>query len=59
MEDPHLAARAMILRDAQGHRHLGVAMKFRDEPAQPRLTIPAFGEHTELVLGEISCQSLD
>lgn len=59
MEDPHLAARAMILRDAQGHRHLGVAMKFRDEPAQPRLTIPAFGEHTELVLGEISCQSSD
>jgi crotonobetainyl-CoA:carnitine CoA-transferase CaiB-like acyl-CoA transferase len=59
MEDRHLAARAMILRDAQSHRHLGVAIKFRDEPAQPRLTIPALGEHTDIVLGEISCQSKD
>ena len=57
MDDPHLAARNMILRDEHGHRHLGVAMKFADEPARPRLTIPTYGEHTEAVLGEISCRS--
>jgi crotonobetainyl-CoA:carnitine CoA-transferase CaiB-like acyl-CoA transferase len=57
MEDPQLVARQMILRDGHGHRHLGVAMKFHDEPAQPNLTIPAHGEHTAAVLGEISCPS--
>jgi crotonobetainyl-CoA:carnitine CoA-transferase CaiB-like acyl-CoA transferase len=57
MEDPQLVARQMILRDGHGHRHLGVAMKFHDEPAQPNLTIPAYGEHTAAVLGEISCPS--
>jgi len=57
MKDPQLVARQMILRDGHGHRHLGVAMKFHDEPAQPNLTIPAYGEHTAAVLGEISCPS--
>src|SRR5262249_26353322 len=50
MEDPQLAARDMILRDAHGHRHLGVAMKFTAEPGQPQLSIPACGEHTELLV---------
>jgi crotonobetainyl-CoA:carnitine CoA-transferase CaiB-like acyl-CoA transferase len=53
MEDPHLAARNMILRDADGHRHLGAPMKFHDEPAQPNFTIPACGEHTDAIFGEI------
>jgi len=53
MEDPQLQARGMILRDDNGYRHLGVPMKFTHEPAQPRLDIPAYGEHTEALLGEI------
>jgi crotonobetainyl-CoA:carnitine CoA-transferase CaiB-like acyl-CoA transferase len=53
MEDPQLAARHMILRDAHGLRHLGTPIKFHDEPAEPNLTIPAYGEHTDAVLGEI------
>lgn len=57
MDDPQLAARNMILRDAQSHRHLGVAMKFSAEPARPQLSIPNYGEHTDAVLGEISCRS--
>jgi crotonobetainyl-CoA:carnitine CoA-transferase CaiB-like acyl-CoA transferase len=57
MDDKHLAARHMILRDEQGHRHLGVPMKFHDEPAKPNLSITAYGEHTEAVLGEIACRS--
>jgi crotonobetainyl-CoA:carnitine CoA-transferase CaiB-like acyl-CoA transferase len=57
MDDPHLIERGMILRDARNQRHLGVAIKFQDEPAQPQLGVPAFGEHTDIVLGETSCPS--
>jgi crotonobetainyl-CoA:carnitine CoA-transferase CaiB-like acyl-CoA transferase len=53
LDDNHLAARNMILLDQQGHRHLGVPIRFHDEPATPDLTVPACGEHTEAVLGEI------
>lgn len=59
LEDPQLAARNMILRDANGVRHLGVPIRFRDEPAQPDLTVPAYGEHTATLLGEIACPSPD
>jgi crotonobetainyl-CoA:carnitine CoA-transferase CaiB-like acyl-CoA transferase len=53
LEDQHLLSRDMVLRDPQGHRHVGVPIKFHDEPAEPDLTIPAYGEHTAAVLGEI------
>ena len=53
MEDKQLAARNMILRDVHGQRHLGVPIRFRDEPAAPNLTIPGYGEHTRAVLGEM------
>lgn len=43
--DPHLAARGTILRDALGRRHIGSAIRFRHEPAQPNLTEPALGAH--------------
>ena len=53
MADKHLVARDMILRDEQGQRHLGVPIKFHNEPARPDLTIPAHGEHTNAILGDI------
>jgi crotonobetainyl-CoA:carnitine CoA-transferase CaiB-like acyl-CoA transferase len=56
MDDPHLIERGMILRDARNQPHLGVAIKFYDEPARPQLSVPAFGEHTAIVLREIPCQ---
>ncbi len=59
LDDPQLRSRRMILRDAHGHRHLGVPMKFTNEPAEPRLAIPGYGEHTRAILGEISCRSPD
>ena len=45
-EDPHTLARQMLLRDADGHRHIGVPIKYADEPAVPRLDIPGYGEHS-------------
>lgn len=57
LEDPQLAARNMLLLDAAGHRHLGIPIKFSDEPGTARLTVPAFGEHTAAVLAQVGRQS--
>jgi crotonobetainyl-CoA:carnitine CoA-transferase CaiB-like acyl-CoA transferase len=40
----------MRLRDTQGHEHIGTPVKFRDEPGEPRFSLPAVGEHTHEVL---------
>lgn len=54
LADPQLAARNMVLRDGHGQRHLGVPIKFADEPAMPRLAVPRYGEHTTGVLAPAS-----
>jgi crotonobetainyl-CoA:carnitine CoA-transferase CaiB-like acyl-CoA transferase len=51
--DPQVAARAMLLRDAEGRPHLAPAIRFADEPARPRLQEPKLGEHTDDVLAQI------
>jgi crotonobetainyl-CoA:carnitine CoA-transferase CaiB-like acyl-CoA transferase len=45
LEDPQLLARDMIVKDAQGRRHLTSAIRFRDEPAQLDLNEPELGAH--------------
>jgi crotonobetainyl-CoA:carnitine CoA-transferase CaiB-like acyl-CoA transferase len=35
-------ARAMVLADAGGNRHIGPAVKFRDEPARPDFRLPDY-----------------
>lgn len=45
-DDPLTAERGLVLRDAAGNRHLGPPIRFRDEPPAPRLTTPAYGEHS-------------
>jgi crotonobetainyl-CoA:carnitine CoA-transferase CaiB-like acyl-CoA transferase len=47
---PHVRARGMLRLDDRGHEHLGVPIRFSDEPAEPRLAVPELGEHTESVL---------
>jgi len=44
--DPHTDERGMALRDASGNRHIGPAIKFADEPAQPKLELPGYGEES-------------
>jgi len=41
--DAHTAARAMLLTDAKGKRHIGPAIKFAGEPAKPVLEAPPQG----------------
>ena len=50
LDDPNLRARAMLLTDEAGRRHIAPATRFRDEPAQPTLHEPLLGEHTAEIL---------
>jgi crotonobetainyl-CoA:carnitine CoA-transferase CaiB-like acyl-CoA transferase len=52
-DHPQASSRDMLLKDEQGHEHIGVPIKFAREPAQPRLHAPAHGEHTDSILREL------
>ena len=41
LEDPHFKARGMVLKDARGWDHLGVPIKFADEPGRPAFYVRA------------------
>jgi crotonobetainyl-CoA:carnitine CoA-transferase CaiB-like acyl-CoA transferase len=51
-DDPHAGARGMRLVDEQGHEHIGVPIKFHDEPGKPGFTLPRLGQHNDEVLRE-------
>ncbi|HET9349804.1 MAG TPA: CaiB/BaiF CoA-transferase family protein [Burkholderiales bacterium] len=50
LEDPHFKARGMVRKDARGWDHLGVPIRFADEPAQPNFVPPGLGEHSAAIL---------
>ncbi len=43
-DDAHTKARGMVLTDANGNSHIGPAIKFKNDPAQPQLELPLYGE---------------
>ena len=51
-DDPFTQERGMVLRDDDGHRHVGPPIKFRHEPPQPNTNVPDFGEHSESIATE-------
>ena len=55
-DDPHLAARAMVVRASDGGgggAHLGIPIKFREEPGRIVPDVPALGQHSTRILREI------
>lgn len=44
--DAHTHHRQMHLKDEAGHSHIGVPLKFAQEPGQARLRLPEYGEHS-------------
>ncbi len=50
LEDPHFKARGMVLKDARGWDHLGVPIKFADEPGRASFRLPAHGQHSSEIL---------
>lgn len=49
-DDPQLRAREMIVEDARGWEHVGIAIKFQDEPGRLSFEFAQLGQHTEEVL---------
>ena len=50
-DEPHVAAREMLLHDADGIEHVGTPLKFSNEPGHISFAVPGQGEHTAAVLG--------
>ncbi len=46
-DNEHLHARDMLLRDADGNSHLGIPIKFREEPGKLTMEAPELGAHSE------------
>jgi hypothetical protein len=47
--DAHTNARGMVLTDVEGNRHIGPAIKFRNDPADPQLALPLYGEDNAVI----------
>lgn len=47
---PQTAAREMLVRDDDGHLHIGLPVKYADEPGRLNPALPQLGEHTEEIL---------
>jgi len=50
--DPFTVAREMLLKDDAGDPHVGVPIKFADEPAAPNLAVAGYGEHSRDIARE-------
>jgi len=53
VDDPQVRAREMIVTDAAGNEHIGVAIKFRNEPGRIDPRPPGLGEHNEPLAREV------
>jgi crotonobetainyl-CoA:carnitine CoA-transferase CaiB-like acyl-CoA transferase len=51
-DDPATQARAMVLTDALGNKHIGVPIRFREEPGHAILRTPAYGADSEHIAQE-------
>lgn len=49
----------MVLTDAHGWDHVGNPIRFADEPARERLTLPALGEHSHEILSSLGYSAAD
>lgn len=50
--DPQVQARGMRVVDELGQEHIGIPIRFGNEPGQVDFTLPSLGEHTREVLQE-------
>jgi len=50
LEDAHFKSRGMVLKDERGWDHLGVPIRFAQEPGEPVFEPPAHGQHSGALL---------
>ncbi|GGF60787.1 CaiB/BaiF CoA transferase family protein [Alteromonas lipolytica] len=53
MQEEHLAVREMVVKDSEGKSHLGVPIKFAQEPGKPDFARPKQGEHNTELLADL------
>lgn len=53
MAEQHLVEREMVITDSKGFKHLGVPIKYQNEPAQPNFELPAFSQDTREILASL------
>lgn len=56
---PQVEAREMLLTDDDGNLHIGLPIKYRNEPGQANFTLPDLGAHTADVLREADVSEED
>ncbi len=52
--EPHLAERGMLLTDDSGNKHLGIPIRFRNEPGRVDPRLPDLGEHNRACLDSVA-----
>jgi len=50
-DDPHVRERGMLVVDPQGIEHVGLPIRFRDEPGRIDFSVPELGADTAVVMG--------
>jgi crotonobetainyl-CoA:carnitine CoA-transferase CaiB-like acyl-CoA transferase len=50
LDDPQVRHRGMVVEDARGWEHIGVAVKYEDEPGRIDFGLPRLGEHSGDIL---------
>jgi len=53
MDDPQVRARDMVVEDEHGLEHIGIPIKFKDEPGRINFHAPGLGEHNESIAREL------
>jgi len=49
MDDPQVRYREMVIEDPDGHEHIGIPIKYRNEPGRVNFDAPGPGEHNQEV----------
>lgn len=56
--DAHTEHRAMLLKDEAGNQHIGIPIKFANEPGQPALDLPEYGQHSAEIARELGISEM-
>jgi crotonobetainyl-CoA:carnitine CoA-transferase CaiB-like acyl-CoA transferase len=59
LDDPQTRHREMVVEDRRGWEHLGIPIKFADEPGTIRFDPPAQGQHAEEILRGLGYSDAD
>jgi crotonobetainyl-CoA:carnitine CoA-transferase CaiB-like acyl-CoA transferase len=50
LDDPQVRHREMVVEDARGWEHIGLPIKYKEEPGRIDFGLPELGEHSENIL---------